>query len=269
MPVIELAPERSAVRRDRRPSVQERAARERLLLLRYHRDGDRAAREEAIELLTPLARWLARRYHNDSTPLDDLVQVAMVGVIKAVDGFDPDRGLAFASYAVPTISGELKRYLRDQSWALHVPRGLKERCLKTGRAIRTLSSRLGREPTVDELATELDADHDDVLAALAARSAASVTSLDTHRFGGEDGDRTYADAVGSEDAGFDFDFAPAVRSVVRSLPARERVILHLRFVEDLTLAEIARHVGISQMHVSRLVRRSLTRLEAAAGPRAA
>jgi RNA polymerase sigma-B factor len=244
-------------------------SRERLLLLRYHRHGDLAAREEVIQLLTPLARWLARRYQNDATSLDDLVQVAMVGLIKAVDGFDPHRGIAFTSYAVPTISGELKRYLRDQAWGLHVPRPLKERSLRTGQAMRTLSARLGREPTIDELATELDADRDDVLAALAVRAAASVTSLDTHRFGGEDGGRSYADAVGSEDAGFDFDFAPAVRSVVRSLPARERVIMHLRFVEDMTLAEIARRVGISQMHVSRLVRRSLSRLEAATSARAA
>jgi RNA polymerase sigma-B factor len=267
--IIDLVPQQAAARRDRSASVHERDARQLLLLRRYHRDGDLAAREEVIRLLAPLARWLARRHHSEATSLDDLVQVAMVGVIKAVDGFDPDRGMAFASYAVPTISGELKRYLRDQAWALHVPRGIKERSLRTGRALKALSARLGREPSVDELAEELGEERDDVLAALAARTAANVASLDTQRFGGEDGGRSYAEAVGSEDAGFDFDFAPAVRGVVRSLPARERVILHLRFVEDLTLGEIAGRVGISQMHVSRLVRRSLSRLEAAASPRAA
>jgi RNA polymerase sigma-B factor len=243
-------------------SAQERAAVDQQLLIRYHRFGDQAARERLIERLMPLARWLARRHATQAASHEDLVQVASLGLVKAVDGFDPDRGVAFSAYAVPVIAGELKRHLRDNTWSVKIPRPVKDLVIQTTKATTALSKELGRDPTVGELAEKLEVEPRRVVQAIAARRAGQVVSLDAHRFG-DDGE-TYADMVGSEDAGFDFDYAPALRSTLRALPARERVILHLRFVEDLSQAAIAERIGISQMHVSRLMRRALTRLEPAA-----
>jgi RNA polymerase sigma-B factor len=243
-------------------SAQARAAVDQQLLIRYHRHGDRAARERLIQRLMPLARWLARRHATQAASHEDLVQVASLGLVKAVDGFDPDRGVAFSAYAVPVIAGELKRHLRDNTWSVKIPRPVKDLVIQTAKATTALSKELGRDPTVGELAEELDVEPHRVVQAIAARRAGQVVSLDAHRFG-DDGE-TYADMVGSEDAGFDFDYAPALHSTLRALPARERVILHLRFVEDLSQAAIAERIGISQMHVSRLMRRALTRLQPAA-----
>jgi RNA polymerase sigma-B factor len=235
------------------------AATEERLLRRYHHHGDVLARDEVIRRCVPLAFRLAARYRGGA-PLEDMRQVAAIGLIKAVDGFDPDRGIPFTAYAVPTIIGELKHHVRDHAWAVHVPRSLKERAVDIERATRRLGAHLGHAPGVAELSAELRLDREEIVAAIAARSALGAESLDAPRFGGEDGGLTYAEAVGAEDPGFDFDHAPGLRRSLRSLPELERVILHLRFHEDLSQAEIAARVGVSQMQVSRLLRRSLARL---------
>src|SRR5213592_1574780 len=151
------------------------------LLLRYHQHGDAAAREELVERFLPLARQLARRYQRTNEPLDDLMQVASVGLVKAVDRYDPDRGTAFSSYAVPTILGELKRYFRDSGWAVHVPRGMQERVMNVNNAISKLSRELGRSPTAHEIAAEIHEDIEPVLEAMEAAIAYDAVSLDTPR----------------------------------------------------------------------------------------
>jgi RNA polymerase sigma-B factor len=240
-----------------RPDL-EAASDERLLIL-YHRHGDVLARDEIVRRGIPLARRLASRYRTCG-PYEDMTQVAAVGLIKAVDAFDPDRGVAFTSYAIPKILGELRRHIRDHAWAVRVPRSLKDRAVQVEATTRRLAGELGRSPSIDELAHELDLAPDGVVEAINTRRAIGSESLEATRFQGEDGGQTYAEAVGADDPGFDFDHTPGVSRTIRSLPARERVILHLRFVEDLTQAEIADRVGVSQMHVSRLIRRSLERL---------
>ena len=229
------------------------------LLRRYHDHGDVLARDEVIRRLIPLAFRLAARYRAGA-PLEDMRQVAAIGLIKAVDGFDPDRGIPFTGYAVPTIVGELKHHVRDHAWAVHVPRSLKERAVDIERATRRLGARLGHAPGIAELSAELRLEREEIVDAIKARSALGAESLDAPRYGGEEGDLTYAEAVGAEDPGFDFDHAPGLSRTMRSLPEQERMILHLRFHEDLSQAEIAELVGVSQMQVSRLLRRSLARL---------
>jgi RNA polymerase sigma-B factor len=229
------------------------------LLRRYHHEGDVLARDEVIRRCIPLAFRLATRYRAGA-PIDDMRQVAVIGLIKAVDGFDPDRGVPFTGYAVPTIVGELKHHLRDHAWTVHVPRSLKDRAVDIERATRKLAARLGHSPSIAELSAELTLEREAIVDAIAARSALGSESLDAPRYGGEDGDLTYAEAVGAEDPGFDFDHVPGLRRTLRSLPEQERMILHLRFNEDLSQAEIAERVGVSQMQVSRLLRRSLARL---------
>jgi RNA polymerase sigma-B factor len=242
----------------RSDAVYDVASEERLLR-RYHHEGDVLARDEVIRRCVPLAFGLAARFRAGA-PLEDMRQVAAIGLIKAVDGFDPDRGVPFTGYAVPTIVGELRHHVRDHAWAVHVPRSLKERAVDIERATRRLGARLGRAPGLGELSAEVKLEREEVIDAIAARSALGAESLDAPRFGGEDGDLTYAEAVGAEDPGFDFDHAPGLRRTLRSLPAQERVILHLRFHQDLSQAEIADRIGVSQMQVSRLLRRSLSRL---------
>jgi RNA polymerase sigma-B factor len=235
------------------------AATEERLLRRYHHHGDVLARDEVIRRCVPMAFRLAARYRSGA-PLDDMRQVAAIGLIKAVDGFDPDRGIPFTGYAIPTIVGELKHHIRDHVWAVHVPRSLKERAVDIEHATRRLGARLGHAPGVAELSAELELGREEIADAIAARSAIGTESLDAPRYGGDDGDLTYAEAIGAEDPGFDFDHAPGLRRSLRSLPEQERMILHLRFNEDLSQAEIADRVGVSQMQVSRLLRRALARL---------
>jgi RNA polymerase sigma-B factor len=235
------------------------AARNQRLLRRYHRFGDRQARDEVIQRSIPLARRLAGRYRAGAAD-EDMRQVALLGLVKAVDGFDPDRGIPFTAYAIPTIVGELKRHVRDHAWAVHVPRGVKDRAVRIERATRELSATLGRSPSNEELAAALDLEHQEVVEAIAARTAIRSESLDSPRFAGDDGGLSYADMVGAEDTALDFDHAPGLSRSIRSLPARERVILHLRFHEELSQVEIAERLGASQMQISRLLRRSLDRL---------
>jgi RNA polymerase sigma-B factor len=258
---------------DRTGRTQSRAERlraERDLLVRYRRDGDRRAREELIERFLPLAHHLARRYRRGQEPLDDLIQVASLALVKAVDGFDPARGTAFSSYAVPTIVGELKRHFRDAGWAVHVPRSLQERALEVEEVVARLSGELGRSPSPAEVARDLGSPAEDVLEALDVASAYEAVSLDSPLDRDSDGAFNRFDAIGTRDEGFELaELGATIAPALRALPERERRILHLRFAEDLTQSQIAERVGVSQMHVSRLIRRSLTRVREAADADAA
>jgi RNA polymerase sigma-B factor len=236
------------------------------LLIRYHRDGDLEAREELIVRFIPLARQLAARYRGAGEAQDDLVQVACLGLLKAVDRYDPERGSAFTKYAVPTMLGELKRHFRDKGWAVHVPRATQELVLKVSDALGTLPAKLGRSPTPRDVAAALGASVEEVLEAMEAATAYEAASLDAPRPGGEDDDAgwTLADAVAQDDHGYELvEIGETLRGTIHALPGREREILRLRFEQDMTQAEIAERVGVSQMHVSRLLRRSLDRLGAA------
>lgn len=231
------------------------------LLARHRRCPDPRLRERVIEQYMPLARRLASRYHRGQEPLDDLMQVAYVGLVKAVDRFDPSVGTRFSSFAIPTISGELRRHFRDTAWTLHVPRGVQEAALDITKATSTLSHQLGRPPTISELAQETGLEIEEVTDALHARSVQDVTSLDQPRAGGEEGDTTVAELVGGEDLRIDLvDHRVTVAPLIRALPEREREILFMRFAKDMTQTDIAERVGCSQMQVSRLLRRAISRL---------
>ncbi len=231
------------------------------LFVRWRRDRDRQARDELIARFLPLARKLARRYVQSSEPYEDLVQVASLGLVKAVERFDPDRGFAFSSFAVPTIVGELKRYFRDTAWALHVDRGAQERARKITDAQQKLGSRTGRMPTIDEIAQYLEISQEEVLDGLQTAEAYGAVSLDAPMAGEDDEDSTRLDSIGEEDLRLArVNDHATIFGAARHLPDREREILFLRFSEDLTQSEIADRVGVSQMQVSRLLRRSLNRL---------
>jgi RNA polymerase sigma-B factor len=231
------------------------------LFVRWQHHGDVAARDALVERFMPLARSLARRYDRSSEPFDDLVQVACLGLVKAVDRFDVERGHAFASFAVPTILGELKRYFRDSGWAVHVPRGPQERALKVEEAQQRLTLRSGRAPTVAEIAEYLEMPIEDVLGALQAAQAYDALSLDAPRPSRDGDSETYGESLGEEDDRFALvDADVTVAAALRHLPDRERRVLQLRFVEDLTQTEIANRIGVSQMQVSRLLRRALEQL---------
>jgi RNA polymerase sigma-B factor len=251
------------------PSSEGRAARadeDRRLLVRYHREGDPAAREALVERFLPLARQLARRYQRGSEHLDDLVQVASLGLLKAIDRFDPARETAFSSFAVPTILGELKRHFRDKGWAVRVPRDLQELAVKVERVADEMSRELGRAPTTIEIAERIDATDEQVLEAREASAAYRAVSLDRPRSEEDEDGESYADAVGAEDPGYRVAEASAtVDRLMRVLSEREREVLRLRFEEDLTQSEIGKRVGVSQMHVSRLIRQSIARLREEAG----
>jgi RNA polymerase sigma-B factor len=223
--------------------------------------GDPRARNELIERFMPLARSLARRYELASEPLDDLVQVASMGLVKAVDRYEPGRGCAFTSYAVPTIVGELKRHFRDRGWSVRVPRRLQELRLEINQAREALTQRLGRSPTVRDVADHLDIDEEPVVEAMVAASGYRASSLYAPTHPGEDA-MTPADWLGQEDDGLDaVEFREALHPLLAKLPHREQKILSLRFYGNMTQAEIARDLGISQMHVSRLITRSLAALK--------
>ncbi len=238
------------------------------LFERWRRHNDRRARDELVERFLPLARKLARRYVPSSEPYEDLVQVASLGLVKAVERFDPDRGFAFTSFAVPTIVGELKRYFRDAGWTLHVDRGAQERARKITDAQQQISARTGRPPTVDELAQFLEMSVEEVLDGLQTAEAYDAISLDAPLAGDEEGTSTRLDAIGDADQRLELvDEQATIFAAARHLPRRERQILYLRFGEDLTQTEIAERVGVSQMQVSRLLRRSLQRLRDLTGDR--
>src|SRR5579862_8154798 len=223
-----------------------------------HRE-DEHARAELVTRFMPLARSLARRYERSSEPLDDLVQVASMGLVKAIDGYDPDRGNAFVSYAVPTILGELRRYFRDCCWDVHVPRGAQELALKVEQAQNRLTGSQGRPPTVAELAQYLELEVEQVLDAMAVGQAYVSASLDAPRTTGDAADAgTYGDTVGAIDERYELvEAGVAIQGALAHLPERERVVLRLRFQRDMTQSEIAAAIGVSQMHVSRLLRHAL------------
>jgi RNA polymerase sigma-B factor len=244
--------------------VAARAA-ERQLLLRYHRWGDLAARDEFVERFLPLARDLALRYSYTDEPLDDLVQVASVALIKAIDRFDPDRGAKFASYAAPTILGELKRHFRDKGWALHMPRDLQERTLAISRETEALSKRLGRSPKPREVAQALGCSLERVLEAQEAAASYEAASLDAPAVRGDEEAVALVDQIGAEDSAYELvEDRDAIASIWGALPEVERKAIELRFLSDLTQREIGERLGYSQMHVSRILRRALSRLEDAA-----
>jgi len=246
-------------------SSAERAAEDRRLLERYRDTGDQAAREALVERFLPLARQLARRYRRGGEPLDDLIQVASLGLLKAIDRFDPARQTAFSSFAVPTILGELKRHFRDKGWSVRVPRDLQEMTMKVDKAAEEMSRTLGRAPTVDELAERLDLQPEQVLEAREASAAYRAVSLDRPRGDDDEDAEGFAAVFGHEDPGFNAaEDSATVSRLMRVLTDREREVLRLRFEEDLTQSEIGARVGVSQMHVSRLIRQAVGKLRAAA-----
>lgn len=233
------------------------------LFLRWQQDADPAAREALVQRFMPLTRSLARRYDRSSEPFEDLLQVASVGLLKALDRFDVQRGYSFPSFAVPTILGEMRRYFRDCGWSAHVPRGDQERALKIRGAQETLTNEQGHAPTVNQLAVYLELDTEQVIDALQATQAYEALSLDAPRPGAEDEAMTFGDSMGHEDERYELvELDATIVAALKHVPARERAMLHMRFVEDLTQTEIAARVGISQMQVSRLLRRSLDQLRA-------
>jgi RNA polymerase sigma-B factor len=233
------------------------------LLRRWQEETDGLAREQLVERMLPLAYSLARRYANKGEPLDDLEQVASVGLLKAIDRFDLRRDVKFATFAVPTIAGEIKRHFRDRGWMLRVPRDVQELSARVSRTREELTSDLGRAPSVAELADRAGATAEQVVEALSAGEAYRMMSLDDHSPDGLGG----LEALGDFDAEFErTEQRLLLRRGFDELPPREREILRLRFYEGLTQREIADHVGISQMHVSRLIRRSVDALRDSIAP---
>jgi RNA polymerase sigma-B factor len=242
-------------------SVPERVQEDRALFERYLDRRDPVDREMLVERFLPLARQLARRYERPEEPFDDLFQVACLGLVKAIDRFDLSRDVAFSSYAVPTILGEIKRYFRDRTWAVRVPRDLQELALRVDRKLTELATDLHRQPTVSELADALSLDEEQVLDALEASAAYRATSLSLPRSNDDEAGETLGDTVGTAEEGFDVaEHRATLDRLMQALPPREREVLRLRFHEDCTQAEIGAAIGVSQMQVSRIIRQSLARL---------
>jgi RNA polymerase sigma-B factor len=238
-----------------------RYAEDRALFARYLDKRDPVDREMLIERFLPLARQLARRYQRPDEPFDDLFQVACLGLINAIERFDLDRGVAFSSYALPTIVGEIKRYFRDRTWSVRVPRDLQELALKVGRTVSDLTVRLHREPTVAEIVAQVGASEEEVLEALEAYGAHKATSLEEPHGSDDEGGDTLGDVLGAEEDGFACaEDRATIAGLMRAITPREREVLLLRFSEDLTQAEIGEYVGLSQMQVSRIIRQALARL---------
>jgi RNA polymerase sigma-B factor len=236
---------------------------DRELLRRYHEQGDLQARERLIEQYMSLVRSLARRYSYRGEQLEDLVQIGAIGLIKAIDRFDLDRGVELTTYATPNIIGEIKRHFRDKGWSVRVPRGLQELNVQLSRLIEQLTVQLGRSPTIPELAKAADSTDEEVLEALESGRAYSSLSLSTGGGGDSDEELDPLESIGEEEHEYEVSEDRAVLAPgFRALDDRERRILHLRFFEGLTQSQIAQQVGISQMHVSRLIRRSLEKIRA-------
>jgi RNA polymerase sigma-B factor len=229
----------------------------------YGETRDPSLREQLVAAHLGLAEYLARRFANRGEALDDLVQVASLGLIKAVDRFDPTREVEFSTYATHTIVGELKRHFRDKGWAIRAPRRTQELYLRLGKVVATLGQELGRSPTIAELAAEVAVSEEEVLEALEAGQAYRSTSLDAPT-GNEKGE-TLASRLGEEDPSLeDAESRATLSPLLAQLLPRERLILHMRFFQGLTQSEIATRLGISQMHVSRLLARSVAQLRSAA-----
>lgn len=238
-----------------------RRAREDVRLFRAWVDrGDRRARAQLIERFLPLARSLARRYERGSEPLEDLVQVASVALVKAIDRYDPARGYAFSSFAVPTIAGELKRHFRDQTWMVRPPRGIQEVTLRVEGALTRLTQQLDRSPTTSELAEAVGVSDEAILEAMQARSARGALSL--HAPQGEAGDgMSLQDTLGAEDPDIErAETRAELDLLMADVAPRAREMLRMRFEEDMTQAEIGAAIGISQMQVSRILRQTIAKL---------
>jgi RNA polymerase sigma-B factor len=247
--------ERAASSQGAQPDTDEQ------LLRRYHEGGDRDARERLVERHLPLVRALARRYAGRGEPLEDIEQVGAIGLLKAIDRYELEREVALTTYATPNVVGEIKRHFRDRGWTIRIPRGLQELNSRMSATIEGLTSSLGRSPTVAEIARALDASPEQVLEALEAGSAYSPMSLSAAPSG--DGELDPMEALGSVDMAFERSETRAtLEPALDGLPDREREILRKRFEDGMTQTQIADQVGISQMHVSRLIRKSLERMRA-------
>jgi RNA polymerase sigma-B factor len=232
------------------------------LLRRYHLHGDLKARDRLITMYMPLVRSLARRYASRGEHFDDLVQVGAIGLIKAIDRFDLSRGVELTTYATPNIVGEIKRYFRDKGWSVRVPRGLQELNIRVNKVIDELTPRLQRSPTIEEIAASANATPEEVLEALESSQAYNSISLQASPNSDQsDDEASLVDYLGGDEDAYDtMEDRTMLAPGFAKLDARERYILHLRFFEGLTQSQIASRVGISQMHVSRLIRRSLEKL---------
>jgi RNA polymerase sigma-B factor len=236
---------------------------DKILLRRYHDQGDVGAREQLIERYMSLVRSLARRYSYRGEQLDDLVQIGAIGLIKAIDRFDVNRGVELTTYATPNIIGEIKRHFRDRGWSVRVPRGLQELNIQLSKLLEQLTVQHGRSPTIPELAKAAGVTDEEVLEALESGRAYTSLSLSAGSGSGsdEDGELDPLESLGTEEHQYEVSEDRAVLEPgFRVLDERERKILHLRFFEGLTQSQIAQQVGISQMHVSRLIRRSLEKI---------
>jgi RNA polymerase sigma-B factor len=244
-----------------RPGTDERLAGEAELWGRFAQTRDPSIREELVRRNLPFAKRLALRYRGASESFDDLLQVANLGLLNAVDRFDPDRGIPFTAFASPTILGELKRHFRDRVWTVRVPRGLHDLMAEVDKAITELTKKLQRSPSVAEIAELLEIEQTDVLEVLEANHNRRPLSLDRPA-GSDDADDTApAEWVGSEDDGYELvEGRIALDAALPYLDERERLVLRLRFAEDMTQSQIAERIGHSQMHVSRILRRALARI---------
>jgi RNA polymerase sigma-B factor len=261
-PTPEPEPEPDPPAVGRHASEPSRRCADRRLFERFAATGDPAERDAIIERFLPLARQLAASYQRPYEPFDDIYQVACYGLVKAVDRFDVERGRAFTSYAVPTIEGEIKRHFRDRTWAVRVPRDLQDLSLRVDRLVTELTRTLGRQPSVEEIAEAIDVEPEHVLEAMEAGSAYRASSLDGPRVGGDDDDgATLGDTLGTPDDGFARAEARIlIAELLRTLPARDREVLRMRFDGEFTQAEIGERIGVSQMQVSRILRKTLARL---------
>jgi RNA polymerase sigma-B factor len=234
---------------------------DKILLRRYHEDGDLQAREQLIEQYMSLVRSLARRYSYRGEQLEDLVQIGAIGLIKAIDRFDLDRGVELTTYATPNIIGEIKRHFRDKGWSVRVPRGLQELNVQLSRLVEQLTVQLARSPTIPELAKAAGVEEEQVLEALESGRAYTSLSLSAGGGGGDDDDLDPLESLGTEEHEYEVSEDRALLAPgFKALDERERTILQLRFFDGLTQSQIAQQVGISQMHVSRLIRRSLEKI---------
>ena len=226
------------------------------LLSAYKVDGDPAARDRLVTELMPLVRSIALRYAGRGEPLDDLIQVGSIGLINAINRYDPERGVELTTYAVPTILGEIQRHFRDKAWAIHVPRSVKELNVRLSRILDSLTAELGRSPTIEELAQAAGAEEEQVIEALESANAYSVRSLSAPH--DDDGSAGLSELIGEEERGYDgVENGSLVDAGLDGLDARERRIVELRFFHGFTQSQIAAEIGTSQMHVSRLLRRAL------------
>jgi RNA polymerase sigma-B factor len=243
------------------PGADEQLARDRELWRRFAQTRDPAIREELVRRNMPFAKRLALRYRGASESFDDLLQVANLGLLNAVDRFDPDRGIPFTAFASPTILGELKRHFRDRVWTVRVPRGLHDRMAEVDKAITELTKELQRSPSVGEIAERLEVDQTDVLEVMEANHNRRPLSLDRPAGNDDTDESAPSEWIGEEDDSYELvEGRIALDAALPFLDERERLVLRLRFAEDMTQSQIAERIGHSQMHVSRILRRALSRV---------